>query len=55
VSDPQRSRITPVGTSRKYCSEGVCALAATLIKKGAARKTGTHSPASVKIEIITDV
>jgi hypothetical protein len=55
VSDPQRSPITLVGARRKYCSEGVCALAATLIKKAAARKTGIYSPVSVKMEIITDV
>ena len=55
TGNPQWSPITLVGVIRKYYSGGVCALAATLSKKGSSGKTATHSLRSAKIEIITEI
>ena len=51
----QRSLITMLGRKRKYFSGGVCALAATLIKKGGHSKTDARSLTWVKMEITTDI
>ena len=53
--DPQWSPITPLGEGRKYFSGEVCALAATLRKKGSLGKTALLSSRSAKMEIITEL
>jgi len=45
----------PVGVGRKYRSGGVCALSATLSKKGSLGKTATRFLTSAKTEIITEI
>jgi hypothetical protein len=51
----ERSLITLLGAKRKYFSGGVCALAATLIKKGGRGKIDARSQTWVEMEIITDI